>query len=751
MRQEFEVILASLTESQREAVLHMEGPLLVLAGPGSGKTRVITCRIANLIYQGVPPSQILAITFTNKAANEMRLRVQAMLPDRGLWISTFHSLGVRLLRQYADRLGLDRNFTIYDQADRVRVIKSVLESANVDNVRFTPETIQGAISKAKNQLILPGQYEKQANDYFKQVVAQVYPVYEKKMRDQNALDFDDLLLWPALALKNDVELRAELDARFRYVLIDEYQDTNKAQYAIARGLTVDHPNLCVVGDPDQSIYRFRGSDMRNILDFESDFPQARVITLGENFRSTKAILRVADHLIAHNVNRKAKALYTSNVEGSKVGVILCETGLEEADAIVKRIREAVESGKRHFRDFAILLRLNALSRTLETAFVRQRVPFQIVRGVAFFERKENRDVLGYLRLLLNPKDDLSFLRAVNEPPRGIGKTSLEHLQAYAGPRELSLLTAAEQVDKIPAIKGKASTGLKAFAKMMAELRDTLTATPAEVVRQVIDRSGYRRLLSDSGDPEDQQRLANVEELVTAAQQFYAEDNSRTISDFLENITLASDVDAWDEKQDCVSVMTLHAAKGLEFPVVYLMAVEQGILPHERSLNNDAEYEEERRLAFVGITRAEEEAYLSYARMREFRGQTIYTIPSDFLQELPEGDCEAIDLSSSGGNYRGAADSYREQTTPASEGWYDTGFAKTSTAGRSREAIKATVAMDEPAGYAVGVLVHHDAYGVGRITDVSGHGALRKLKIRFSTGERSFLAAKAKLAVVQKGS
>ncbi len=756
MQPEFDEILANLTESQREAVLHMDGPLLVLAGPGSGKTRVITCRIAHLLHQGVPASQILAITFTNKAAGEMRERVEKMLPGNRVWISTFHSLGVRLLKQYADRLGLDRNFTIYDQADRVRVIKTVLEAAQIDNVRFSPESIQGAISKAKNQLILPNQYEKQASDYFKQVVAQVYPAYEKKMRDVNALDFDDLLLWPALAMKNDVELRAELDARFRYVLIDEYQDTNKAQYGIARGLTIDHPNLCVVGDPDQSIYRFRGSDIRNIVEFEEDYPNARVITLGENFRSTKAILRVADHLIANNVNRKPKELYTANKDGAKVGVLLCETGLEEADQIVARISEAVKSGKRHFRDFAILMRLNALSRSFETAFVRQRVPFQIVRGVAFFERKENRDVLAYLRLLLNPKDDMSFLRAVNEPPRGIGKTSLEHLQSYAGPREMSLLSAAAEVDKIPAIKGKAAAGLKDFAKMMAELRGALNATPDEVMRQVIDRSGYRKMLATSSDKEDEQRLANVEELVTAAHQFHTEDNSRTIADFIENVTLASDLDGWDEKQDCVAVMTLHAAKGLEFPVVYIIGVENGILPHERSLNDEAEFEEERRLTFVGMTRAQEELYLSYARMREFRGRTLYTIPSDFLNELPEGDIEPIDLSSSSGQHAGAVDSWRGSTAKASEGWYETGFDKNPPSPARKAPDSVVVADDLNAmsqtvltGYEVGVLVHHETYGVGQITNVSGQGALRKLSIRFTSGERKFLAAKAKLAIVQK--
>ncbi len=733
-------LLDQLTAVQREAVQHVDGPLLVLAGPGSGKTRVITCRVANLIAQGIRPASILAITFTNKAAGEMRQRVEALLPGNRVWISTFHSFGVRILRQYGDRIGLDRNFTIYDQADRVRMVKHALAANDIDKVRFSPESIQGAISKAKNQLQSPEQYARGDKDFFTRVVAQVYAVYEKKMRDASALDFDDLLLWPALALKNDPELRAELDARFRYVLIDEYQDTNKAQYAIARGLSQDFPNLCVVGDPNQSIYKWRGSDIRNILDFERDYPDAKVVRLAENFRSTQRILRAADHLIAHNKERKEMTLHTANAEGARPEVLLFETGVEEAEMVAQRILAAVASGRRHYRDFAILMRVNALTRSLETAFLKQRVPFQIVRGLAFFERKENRNVLAYLRLLVNPRDDLSFLRAVNEPARGIGKTSLQHLQNYSGPRELSLLAAAAQVDKVPAIKGKAALGLKSFVLMMAELRTTIEATPDEVIRQVIDRSGYRRLLRESTEPEDQERLANVEELVTAAHQFHEEDNSRTIADFLENITLASDVDGWDENQDCVAMMTLHAAKGLEFPVVYLLANEQGILPHERSLSRDDELEEERRLAFVGMTRAKEELYFTHCRLREFRGQTLYAVPSMFLDELPEDGVAHIDLSASAGGTQRAMEAWRGTTAAASTGWYDTGFTKPA-ANKTDDAPPA-------AGYAVGALVIHDVYGTGKVTDIAGHGSLRKLRVRFSSGERTFIADKAKLAIVQ---
>lgn len=722
-------LLADLNPAQIEAVTHMEGPLLILAGAGSGKTRVLTRRVAHLIQQGVRPGQILAITFTNKAANEMRQRITALVPRGGLWVSTFHSFGARLLRQYGERANLDRNFTIYDQNERNQLIKQALESANIDNIHFTPERIGGAISKAKNQLLTPERYASGATDFFAQTVARVYPIYEKRLRDANALDFDDLLLIPALALKHDPELRADLDERFRFVLIDEYQDTNFAQYAIARGLSVDHPNLCVVGDPDQSIYAWRGSDIRNILDFERDFPSARVITLDKNYRSTKLILAVASHLIAHNRQRKPKNLLTDNETGQPVTVLTFPTGQDEAEGVAERIRQAVVHKDRHFRDFAVLLRVNALSRALEQAFVKHRVPYQIVKGLAFFDRKENRDVLAYLRLLINPRDDLSFLRAVNEPVRGIGKVSLEHLRAYAEPRELSLLAAAAEVQKIPAIKGKAVAGLRDFSKLMGELGQLAEAPPDEVIRQVIDRSGYRKMLKDSRDAEDADRLANVEELITAAQQFTVEDSRRTIAEFLENITLASDVDSWDERQDCVSVMTLHAAKGLEFPVVFLVAVEQGLLPHERSQQKAEDIEEERRLAFVGMTRAQQELYLCHANVREFRGQAIYTVPSMFLGELPECGIELIDLTRGS---QSAADEWRGGSPAAKPGWDDAG-----------------VAAHNGPGFVVGMKVRHENYGPGRVTDVSGYGALRKVKVRFAAhGERTFIADKARLAIVQ---
>jgi DNA helicase-2/ATP-dependent DNA helicase PcrA len=736
-------LLADLTPDQRDAATHFEGPLLILAGAGSGKTRVITRRVAWLLQQGVRPSNILAITFTNKAAGEMRQRVEALVPGNRVWISTFHSFGARILRQYADRLGLDRNFTIYDQTDRGKLVALAIDDAGLDATRFTPDAISGAISKAKNQLLSPERYAERSRDFFGKTVAHVYPIYEKRLRDANALDFDDLLYWPALALKHDQDLRAELDSRFRFVLIDEYQDTNQAQYAIARGLSIDNPNLCVVGDPDQSIYGWRGSDIRNILDFETDFPNARVLTLSKNYRSTKAILRAAGRLIEHNKKRKPKDLFTDNASGAPVTHLTFDSGMQEAEGIARRIRQAVEAG-RSYRDFAVFMRINALSRAIEQAFIRERVPFQIVKGLAFFDRKENRDVLAYLRLMVNPKDNISFLRVVNEPTRGVGKVSLEHLRDHAQPRELSLLSAAAEVNRIPAIKGKAAIGLRDFVELINDLRKELEAPPDQVIRDVLEKTGYRRALQESSDTDDQERLENIEELITAAKQFAAAEEGATIGDFLENITLASDVDSWDGRQDTVSVMTMHAAKGLEFPVVFMLAMEQGLLPHDRSIGRGDEVEEERRLAFVGMTRAKEELYLCHARMRDFRGNTNYTIPSMFLSELPEEVVE-VDVSSSGSNP--SFDDWRGGSAAAEEGWSATGLPRKPAPIVPRK-LAATTTDDK--GLAEGLVVRHATYGRGQIIELSGYGAMRRVKVRFATaGVRSFIVEKAQLEILSR--
>jgi len=737
-------LLADLTPEQQAAVTHGDGPLLILAGAGSGKTRVITRRVAYLLREGVRPGNILAITFTNKAAGEMRQRVEALVPGNRVWVSTFHSLGARLLRQYADRLNLDRNFTIYDIDDRNRLVKEALDQAGIDNVKFTPERLAGAISKAKNQLLTPNQFEKSAHDFFSQTAAKVYFLYEKRLRAANAMDFDDLLYLPAMAMRHNEELRRDLDSRFKYVLIDEYQDTNSAQYEIARRLSLDYQNLCVVGDPDQSIYKWRGSDIKNILDFERDFPDARVITLTRNYRSTKAILHAAGVLIDHNKQRKKKSLVTENPQGEPVRVLTFDNGLDEAEGVVLRIKEAVKAGRFRYRDHAIFMRINALTRTLESAFIKHGVPFQIVKGLAFFERKENRDVLAYLRLLVNPQDPVSFARIVNEPPRGIGKTSLDRLLGYAGRNEISPMSAAGQVAKIPEIKGKAATGLRDFYRLMTDLRAQLEEPPHELIRAVLDKSGYRKMLQDSTDDEDADRLANIEELITAAKQFHDEDNSRTIGDFLEQITLASDVDGWDDSADHVSVMTLHAAKGLEFPVVYILATEHGLLPHERSLGKDEDVEEERRLCFVGMTRAMKELYLCHARLREFRGQALYAVPSMFLEELPP-DVEHTDLAAGKNTARAAIDEWRVKAGVTGAGWADP-----HARPRKVEPIRPTIPDPPDGDYAAGQVVQHEEYGVGKITDVTGFGALRRIRIRFAAaGEKTFVADKVKLKVVKR--
>ncbi len=739
-------LLADLTDDQRAAVTHADGPLLILAGAGSGKTRVITRRVAYLLQQGVRPTGILAITFTNKAAGEMRQRVEQLVPGNRVFVSTFHSLGARLLRQYADRLNIDRNFTIYDTDDRTKLVKDALAATGMDDVKFSPERLGGAISKAKNQLLTPNQYEKTANDYFSQTVAKVYHGYEKRLRAANAMDFDDLLYLPAQAMRLNEELRRDLDARFRYVLIDEYQDTNSAQYEIARRLSIDYPNLCVVGDPDQSIYKWRGSDIKNILDFERDFPTTRVITLSQNYRSTRNVLHAASTLIDRNKQRKKKSLVTDNPAGAPVRVLTFDNGLDEAEGVVVRIKEAVKAGRFRYRDHAIFLRINALTRSLESAFVKHGVPFQIVKGLAFFERKENRDVLAYLRLVVNPQDNVSFLRIVNEPGRGVGKVSLDKLQSFAGREEIALLAAAGQVARVTEIKGKAATGLRDFYRLMTELRAKLDLPPHDLIDLVIKQSGYEKALRESDEPDDADRLANVSELVTAAKQFHDQNPESTVVDFLEQITLASDTDGWDEAADHVSVMTLHASNGREVPVVYLRACEEGLLPHERSLGKDEDVEEERRLCFVGMTRAMKELHLSHARMREFRGQLNYAIPSSFLGELPrDSSVEHVDLSMTRNFARGAADEWRAKVAPAARDWADTGVRPFVP---PKKAEETSISVPPDTGLSVGALVQHDEYGLGQVTDLSGFGALRRVKVRFpGHGEKTFVADKVKLKVV----
>jgi DNA helicase II / ATP-dependent DNA helicase PcrA len=642
-----------LTPSQRAAVEHFQGPLLVLAGPGSGKTRVITRRIARLIERGVRPWEILAITFTNKAAREMGERVQKLLPGSRVWVSTFHRFCARLLRERGAAVGLQPNFSIFDTGDQQQLIKQVLHDLNFDPTHFPAPKLQARISQAKNELLTPEQYVARYGEgigtHLEAVVAKVYPAYQKRLLDANAVDFDDLLMHVALLLDENEDLRTDLDQRYRFILVDEYQDTNRAQYQIVAALSQLEPNLCATGDPDQSIYGWRGALIENILRFEQDFPDVTLIRLEENFRSTPEILATADALIAHNVHRKAKRLHTQNANGEAVEFRLFRDGQDEASQIANEIGALVEAGERTWRDFAIFYRVNALSRSLETALARQKIPYQIVGGVAFYERAEIKDLLGYLRLIENPRDRIAFLRVVNTPARGIGKSSLDKLVRWADGTGTTLLDAARDPGRVPDLPKKASVQLRAFAGLIDELADSSNGPVAALLRSVLERTGYMRQFELSNDETDIQRLGNIEELVSAArlydEQEVAAERDATLGGFLETASLAQDIDNLNETRGAVTLMTLHAAKGLEFPVVYLIAVEQNLIPHERSLreNDLRQLEEERRLLFVGITRAKEKLVLTQTQRRELHGRSLSTIPSDFLKELivVHRDCTGV--------------------------------------------------------------------------------------------------------------
>ena len=632
----------SLNPSQRQAATHVEGPLLVLAGPGSGKTRVVTHRIANLISVGVPAEQIVALSFTNKAADEMRRRVSELVGPQPVEMGTFHRFAARLLRRHARLVGLTSDYSILDPDDAGSLLKRAAKKLGLSLTHTPIDRVAGVISRAKNDLITPETFEPKWGRPVDEVAQRVWPVYQQMLLAANSVDFDDLLAHIARMLIDNADLRRMLDARHRWILVDEYQDTNAVQYCIVRGLSIDHPNLAVTGDPDQAIYGWRGASIRNILEFERDYPAATVVALEHNYRSTSNILGTADRLIAHNSRRKPKRLLTDAPPGPLVRIVLDASSHDEADRIAGEIAAAVSSGSRMPRDVAILFRTNALSRSLEVALRSRGVPYQLVRGLEFFKRREIRDVVAWLRLLKNPRDDEALLRVVNVPPRGIGKQSLDRLLAWAGDQRASLLEAAAVATRIPGISKRSAAALVQFARLHAELAKHSgepTGSVAALLDAVLDKTGYRQMLADEGGDEGgEDRLANVEELVTAARQcdetFKPEmPGDDALGAFLESTALVADTDVWDSQENRVSLMTLHAAKGLEFPVVYLVAMEDGILPHERSLDHPDQLEEERRLVFVGITRSREELHASASRMRDYRGTRRISAPSLFLTEM----------------------------------------------------------------------------------------------------------------------
>ena len=736
--------------------------MLVLAGPGSGKTRVVTHRIAHLIARGIPARQIVALSFTNKAADEMRRRVTELVGPQAVEMGTFHRFAARLLRRHASLVGLTSDYSILDPDDAAAVLKRAARKLGLSLTHTPIDRLATTISRAKNDLLTPETFEPRWGRPADEVALRLWPIYQELLLAANSVDFDDLLVHTARLLLDNAELRAMLDARHRYILVDEYQDTNAAQYCIVRGLSIDHPNLAVTGDPDQAIYGWRGASIRNILEFERDYPTARVVKLEHNYRSTANILGTADRLIAHNARRKPKRLVTDAPAGERVRIVLDSTSHDEADRVADEISDGVATG-RSPREYCILFRTNALSRSLEVALRSRGVPYQLVRGLEFFKRREIRDVVAWLRLLRNPRDDEAFVRVVNVPPRGIGRQSLELLTAWADDHRLSRLDAAARAASIPGLTKRAAKGLGEFARLHASLAAIAAAdaSVAALLEAVLEKTGYRLWLADDGiDEEGEDRLANVEELLTAAQQLDASFQDRQPGDeptdtdplgaFLETTALVADTDVWDPSSERVALMTFHAAKGLEFPIVYLVAMEDGILPHERSLDHPEQLEEERRLVFVGITRGMQEVHASCARIRDYRGTRRISAPSVFLTEMtgsetvltgteaPLSGTIAIDDFADAAPRRRADDDLDDASQlvigPADEDIsQDVPAPKTRPGGKKLpardRAFQTAAQLAEQLGglpkakhtYAAGQRVRHAEYGEGLLTGISGTG------------------------------
>lgn len=628
-------ILSPLNPDQRKAVEQINGPLLILAGPGSGKTRVITHRIANMIAQGISSHNIVALTFTNKAADEMRLRLNKLAPKNRTWTGTFHRFCSRMLRQHASLVGLSPNFTIYDMGDSKKVIKQAIENVRVDTKHYSADKLSSEVSNVKNKGVTSEQFQPRPGHALDSIIGKVYPEYQKLLRQANGVDFDDLLLHAVALLRASPELREALDRSFSYMMVDEYQDTNLAQYQLIRLLNHTVQNLAVTGDPDQSIYGWRGANINNILEFEKDYPDVGVVRLEQNYRSTQSILRVADQLIANNVRRKKKELRTQNDEGKPVRLVTFPSPRDEATDIADSIALEIQRGTRRARDFAILYRANWLSRSLEHSLRSLGVPYQIVNGHEFYQRKEIKDVLAYLHLLNNPQDNVAFERIINTPSRKIGKVTLGRLRRFAQSENGSMLDAARNVDQIDSISKAPAGKIRQFVAMY----DRLAYMPMEeveiIIKAVLEETGYREWLTDDGSEEGFERANNVDELVVATQEFDNEHpHDGGLEAYLEQAALVSDTDVWSAEADHVTLMTLHAAKGLEFPSVFIVGLEDGILPHERSSGDDEQLEEERRLLFVGITRAESELQVSRCMSRFRRGSFWPSIASRFLMELP---------------------------------------------------------------------------------------------------------------------
>ncbi|WP_261134339.1 DNA helicase PcrA [Bacillus sp. Marseille-Q3570] len=738
MQQIVERLLSGLNPEQKKAVKHTEGPLLIMAGAGSGKTRVLTHRIAYLLVEkGVAPWNILAITFTNKAAREMQSRVAAITGPaaESIWISTFHSMCVRILRRDSDRIGINRNFTILDATDQLSVIKQALKDLNLDTKKFDARGILGTISSAKNELKTAADFQKTAQGMYEEVAADVYEVYEKQLRKNHALDFDDLIMSTIKLFQRVPEVLEHYQRKFQYIHVDEYQDTNRAQYVLVNLLAERYRNLCVVGDSDQSIYRWRGADIANILSFEQDYADAEVILLEQNYRSTKRILQAANEVIQNNTGRKPKNLWTDNTDGQNISYYQADSEHTESYFIVGKIKEMLQ-GERKPSDVAILYRTNAQSRVIEEALVKSNIAYQIVGGTKFYDRKEIKDILAYLRLIANPDDDISLSRIINVPRRGIGASTLDKIVQHAAMHDLSIMDALGEVELM---------GLSArFVNALTEFRDQVMnwskmqeyLSVTELTEEVLEKTGYKEALEKEKTIESQSRLENLDEFLSVTQEFEKQNEDKSLIAFLTDLALIADIDKMDDdeedkKKDGVVLMTLHSAKGLEFPVVFLMGLEEGIFPHSRSIFDDDEMEEERRLAYVGITRAEEELFLTNAKMRTLYGKTTMNAPSRFINEIPDEIVESLNEE--------------QETLP----WQKTSN-QMPTAGAPRRSHRMAPARKsgESLDWSVGDKAKHGKWGVGTVVSTKGEGESLELDIAFPqpTGIKRLLA---KFAPIEK--
>ncbi|WP_246056188.1 DNA helicase PcrA [Alteribacter natronophilus] len=749
-------LTAGLNPEQQKAVKHAAGPLLIMAGAGSGKTRVLTHRIAYLIGEkGVAPWSILAITFTNKAAREMKDRIGRIVEGPGaedIWISTFHSMCVRMLRRDVDRIGVNRNFTILDGSDQQTVMKRLMKEQNIDTKKFEPRSILGTISSAKNELKTAADYGKTANGPYEDTVHKLYTAYEKELKKNHAMDFDDLIMKTITLFKKVPEVLEFYQRKFQYVMVDEYQDTNRAQYVLVQMLADRHQNICVVGDSDQSIYRWRGADIQNILSFEKDYPNATVILLEQNYRSTKTILKAANDVIGNNAGRKKKNLWTENDDGDKLALYEADNEHDEAQHVVGKVREMLDSGKYKESDIAVLYRTNAQSRVIEEMFVKSNLNYTIVGGTKFYDRKEIKDVLAYLRLVANPDDDISLRRIINVPKRGIGASTMDKIAQFADMQGISMYRALQDVNEI-GLSTRARNALAEFITQISnwvQMQDYLSVT--ELVEELLDKTGYRAMLKNDKSLESESRLENVEEFLTVTKDFEQSNEDKSLIAFLTDLALIADIDKVEEDEETgepeeqIILMTLHSAKGLEFPVVFLIGMEEGVFPHSRSLMEEAEMEEERRLAYVGITRAEKELYLSRARMRTLYGRTNMNPASRFLGEIPE---DLLDGTKE--DQAQPAWMKTSRQTPGSQGGFGrTGGAaagsfgggtgrtsggfggRTAAPQKRRTSMRTTTTKTGGDGFtwAVGDKASHKKWGTGTVVSMKGDGENVELDIAF---------------------